>query len=406
METVEGQTLGTHKVRREAAGSKRASGGALQKANRRMRRADVKRLKTGAPDGTLSGLGGLGDFNAFTEREGVGRELRQKFGGLKQGSRVVYPMHVQLQTLIDGAVAGAERIYDLEWLAGDSVFRHLTGGAVPSVDVMYDDLRRLRPEDLEELEAMISRQGLEALSGRKLDEVTIDIDTTVLPLFGNQEYAVPGPNPKYKGRPSYHPILARIAETGTVLGARLRPGDTSLGELDTEDLEQWIDRLRETVGDDTVITARIDAGGDSSAILRALHDKECTCREGQANGQPAHCGDAQKLAHRRRRRLRRADAAGCGTYQRAGWPEGTYRVIAARTTERLRCRQTCLWEGLDWSVNSMSPTILRRHRYAALSTTLVLASNRSSASWLLRHRQGPDGKLRSQRAFPHQAARL
>jgi hypothetical protein len=200
---------------------------------------------------------------------------------------------------------------------------------------------------------MISRQGLEALSGRKVGEVTIDIDTTVLPLFGNQEYAVPGPNPKYKGRPSYHPILARIAETGTVLGARLRPGDTSLGELDTEDLEQWIDRLRETVGDDTVITARIDAGGDSSAILRALHDKGVHFVVKAK--QTANLLTAAML--KKNWRTVDEDAFGEPTrqvaeleFQRAGWPEGTYRVIAARTTERLRCRQTCLWEGLDWSV--------------------------------------------------------
>ena len=83
---------------------------------------------------------------------------------------------------------------------------------------------------------------------RRFAEVFIDIDTTVTPLFGEQEGARPGPNPRYHGRPSYHPILARVAQTGTIVGARLRPGDTGLGELDVEDVEQWLDRTRAAVG--------------------------------------------------------------------------------------------------------------------------------------------------------------
>ena len=46
----------------------------------------------------------------------------------------------------------------------------------------------------------------------------------------DHEGALPGYNPRYHGRPSYHPILARWAEVDAVVGARLRPGDTSLGE--------------------------------------------------------------------------------------------------------------------------------------------------------------------------------
>ncbi len=54
------------------------------------------------------------------------------------------------------------------------------------------------------------------LTSRK--EVHLDIDTTVNPLFcevGEIEGAEIGPNAKYRGRPSYHPVLARIAETDT-----------------------------------------------------------------------------------------------------------------------------------------------------------------------------------------------
>ena len=129
------------------------------------------------------------------------------------------------------------------------------------------------PDELEALEAIVADHGLRLLRAQKPDRVTIDVDTTVTPAFGHQEGALPGSNPRYHGRPSYHPILARIAETDTVLGARLRSGDTALGESDVEDLEHWLDRAREAAGREAVITVRIDAGGDCCALLNAVHER-------------------------------------------------------------------------------------------------------------------------------------
>jgi hypothetical protein len=177
-------------------------------------------LKRGPDDPALSGVGGLVDFSAFVQRERLGRRLSRDFGHLKTGKQVVYPMHTQMQLLIDAAVVGARRVFDFEWLATDPIFEHLAGGAVPSIDTLYDDLRRFGPEELESLEALVAEQGLRLLRERRLERLTVDIDTTVMPLFGHQEGAVPGSNPRYHGRPSHHPILARIAETDTVFGAR------------------------------------------------------------------------------------------------------------------------------------------------------------------------------------------
>jgi hypothetical protein len=72
----------------------------------------------------------------------------------------------------------------------------------------------------------------------------------------------------------HHPILARIAETDTVFGARLRPGDIGLGETDVEDVEQWFDRAREAAGPKALITVRIDTGGDCAALLGAIQTGE------------------------------------------------------------------------------------------------------------------------------------
>jgi len=324
-----------------------------QSANRRVRRGWARSVRTGKTDPTLSGLGGLVSFNAFTQNEKLGARLRRDFGHLKMGRGVVYPMHTQMQLLLDASIAGARRVFDFEALAADPVFVHLAGGAVPSCDVVYDDLRRFGPSELEDLEALVAEHGLKSVRKKRLREITVDIDTTVTPLFGAQEGAVPGPNPRYHGRPSYHPILARIAETDTVLGARLRHGDTGLGERDTEDIEQWIERLHQACPK-AVITARIDAGGDCVALLSAIDRTQAyfVVKMKQTSNL------VSDVFHTKSWRTTERDAFDKPTrqvaiidFKRNDWPEGRYRVIAVRTTERESGKQVQLWDDLDYSVH-------------------------------------------------------
>jgi hypothetical protein len=263
-------------------------------------------------------------------------------------------MHTQMQLLVDAFVAGAKRVFDFEWLAGDPLFTHLAGGAVPSIDVLYDDLRRFGPEELETLEQLVAEQGLEPVRAARWKELTVDIDTTVTPLFGSQEGAVPGPNPRYHGRPSYHPILARIAETNTVLGARLRRGDTSLGEGDVEDVTQWLGRLHEAAPS-AIVTVRIDAGGDCAALMKAVDDSRAYFVVKAKL--TANLVSAVLWKNTTWRTVDR-DAFGNPTrqvaeiaFERADWPKGKYRVVAMRTNERDTGRQVQLWENLDYSVS-------------------------------------------------------
>lgn len=312
-------------------------------------------MARGPDDPALSGVGGLVDFNAFVQREKLGQQLARDFGHLKSGKQVVYPIHTQIQLLIDAAIVGARRVFDFEWLAADPLFEHLAGGAVPSIDTLYDDLRRFGPDEREQLEAVVTDHGLRLLRERRPKRVTIDIDTTVTPVFGHQEGAAPGSNPRYHGRPSYHPILARVAETDTVLGARLRTGDTSLGKADVEDVEVWLDRAREAAGPDAVITTRIDAGGDCAALLSAINGRKSLFVV-KAKQTPNLLGAAMQTT-----RWQTVDRDADGNpsrqaaeidFQRDDWPSGNerYRVLAVRTNERDSGRQVCLWEGLDLSV--------------------------------------------------------
>jgi hypothetical protein len=57
---------------------------------------------------------------------------------------------------------------------------------------MYRDMARFDDQAITDLERLMSREGLRMLRGRKFARVHLDVDTTVEPLFGCQQGAVPG----------------------------------------------------------------------------------------------------------------------------------------------------------------------------------------------------------------------
>lgn len=342
-----------HKVRRLGVGGKRGPGWEYQRRGRRVRRPDPRRVQHGRVDPSVSGVAGLVPFDAFLRDLGVGRRLAGLFNHLKSSQGLVYSMGSQLQLLIDVAAAGEERVFGVEYLAGDPVFKHLAGGAVPSLDTVYRDLRRFDEGSLEALEGFMAEQGLRVVPTGRC-RLHLDLDSSVMPLFGSQEGALPGPNPRYHARPSYHPLLGVIAETGTCVGARLRPGDTSLGENDSPTFVAWIGRLRRHVGPRALLTVRLDAAGDCAELLRSF-DAAGVRFLVKLRVTPNVIGALVTQPH-----WRTVDRDADGkptrqvatlTFQRESWLAlgGGHRVVAIRHNDRESGNQLRLWEDDDLS---------------------------------------------------------
>ncbi len=258
-------------MRRDVAGGKRGDG---HERKRRVRRPDPEIIRRGKPDPTVTGVAGLVGFGGFVRRLGIDRELHADFDRLKSGSGVVYPMGIQLRLLTDAFAVGETRVFGLEGLAADPLFVYLAGGVVPSIDTLYDDLDRFDAAALAALEDKVAEHGLVRVPQVRASFVHFDLDTSVLPIFGAHEGAVPGPNPKYRGRPSYHPMLARIAETGTIVGAQLRRGDTGFGVDDVPTMRRWVRRAKKKLRRDASLCVRIDSAGDCAEVLHALHEEQ------------------------------------------------------------------------------------------------------------------------------------
>lgn len=260
-----------HKARRDVLGGQRGDG---HQRKRRVRRPNPRTIHLGKPDPHLTGVAGLVGFGAYLYELGIDRVLHKLFNHLKTGNRTVYVMGIQLRLLIDLFVVGEFRIFGLEALAADPLFVRLCGGVVPGLDTPYRDVRRFDAPAIDALEALMAAQGLALLGRRRGSKVHVDIDTTVEPLFGDTiEGAELGYNPHYHGRPSYHPVVIRIAETDTMVGALLRPGNTTFGAAEIPAITKAIDRAREAAGPDALLYARIDSSGDCTEVMSAIDQR-------------------------------------------------------------------------------------------------------------------------------------
>ncbi len=108
---------------------------------------------------------------------------------------------------------------------------------------------------------------VEALAGQ--DRVVLEFDSTIEILYGQQEGAERGLNPKKPGRLSYHPLLVRDRISDLVLNHRLRPGSAAAASDALPFVHQTLDLVKQS-GANKKILARADAAFETDPVLSAL----------------------------------------------------------------------------------------------------------------------------------------
>lgn len=74
-----------------------------------------------------------------------------------------------------------------------------------------------------------------------LKHVTLDVDSTTLPCYGNQiEGTVRGYNPRHHGRNSHHPLLAMVDSVRMIANFWLRNGNAGTANNLSSFLEQTL----------------------------------------------------------------------------------------------------------------------------------------------------------------------
>jgi len=174
----------------------------------------------------LTAYGGLLPVATMLEKLGF-PQLVEETLTVKRITRAM-PMYQFVLAMVLAGYVGFSRLHHLRYLEREPMLRGIL------------KVLRLPPQCtfwrfLASLHLGVARQLLEVqrrMRGRvwdaahvRLSTVTLDTDTTVHTLFGNQMGGRKSYNPKNKGKKSYQPILTFLAETREYVSGELRHGD-------------------------------------------------------------------------------------------------------------------------------------------------------------------------------------
>lgn len=112
---------------------------------------------------------------------------------------------------------------------------------VASVSTFSRFFRRFGRRQVEEVFGYLSSWFWGRVNGRSW---TVDLDSSVLTRYGEQEGSKLGYNPSHRGKRCHHPLMAFAAECRMVITAWLRPGDTS----DCNNIENFFREVMAVLG--------------------------------------------------------------------------------------------------------------------------------------------------------------
>lgn len=205
-------------------------------------RRGPRNLRVAADGVGLTQFGGVALIEQFFRRIGLQGALSQHIRFVQRNSR--YSISESLEALIYPLLLGLGRIETTEPLRYNGVFHYLAG--LPG----YPDAITLR-RFLERF-ARVGRNALLKLHDRwraamivRQRRVVFDLDSTVRTVYGRQQQAQVGYNPKKRGRPSYLPLLCFEGQTQDCWEGSYHPGNTSVATVTIPLLERAFAKLPE-----------------------------------------------------------------------------------------------------------------------------------------------------------------
>jgi hypothetical protein len=221
----------------------------------------------------LTPYGGLLPVATMLEKVGF-RSLVEETLTVARRTRVMSVYQFVLAMVLC-AYVGFSRLYHVRFIARDPILAGiLKVTQLPPQSTFWRFLASLSVNVVQQI-LSIQRQMRErvwAAANVQLYTATLDTDTTVHTLYGNQMGARKSYNPKNKGKKSYQPMLTFIAETREYLWGGLRNGDRPSGKEIARHIGEAVKALPSVV---KRILARADSGFYCWEAVEAYEKAKC-----------------------------------------------------------------------------------------------------------------------------------
>jgi hypothetical protein len=193
----------------------------------------------------------------FLNVAGIRELLKEHVQINKRESKFSPDMLSQLVILQN--ILGYGRVENSKSLDQDEVMKDKLGiENYPDPETFRDELKRYTEDNIEGL-FLVNQKVIDIicrLGGSR--SVDLHIDAKVITVFGDQEKAEVGYNPRYNGRKSYHLKVCTIEPYGFILAIQLEPGTS----VSSTDFIGFYKKCLDAVPQDrlTVQTIRLDSG--------------------------------------------------------------------------------------------------------------------------------------------------
>jgi hypothetical protein len=250
----------------------------VNKNNTTKARKTPPKVSFESSDPNLTSQAGLIPVIRFLDGLNLIRNLKNVISR-KRGSSAVYQLADIVQIAVVAFVAGATSLSGMIAVWADPVLRRLAGYVKIPHETQFGRLwKEFQWSTVSSLEYLnhlmrhqawgkVMEQGLTYFWHLRL--LWIDVDSTIITVFGKQEGAEKGYNPEHKGRLSYHPLLAFCAYTKEILQGWFRSGSAYTANGTVEFLRQLFAQMPKRIR----YIVRGDSGFFDGEIFSFLEEK-------------------------------------------------------------------------------------------------------------------------------------
>jgi hypothetical protein len=227
---------------------------------------EIHRIEEEFTGKNLTRFGGSGLIRRFFKRHQIKEQIEKRIS-VEARRKSKYSVGDILLSCLYGMFLGYPRPGQMEILSTDRVFQCI-GGLVsfPVQSTISRFLSSLKVIVAREI-ASFNFDLLMKLRGnfKGWKRITLDLDSHVTAVYGNQQRAGLGYNPKKKGRKSYHPLLCFVGESRDYIGGLFRSGTHHSSYNAVKFLKSLIKKLPSHIKD---IKLRADSGFFSGDMIR------------------------------------------------------------------------------------------------------------------------------------------
>lgn len=233
----------------------------------------------------LTHYGGLFLIQRFCNKLDLRRRLKRTLAAAPDWSDFD-PVDVILMLLFL-LIVGVQRINKSDKLQYDGFFLSLLGlQTLPDESSIRRFLKRLSPQAIRQLVCLHDKLRRELFSiPSPRSSLTFHLDSVVLTVWGKQQGARLGYNPKARGRRSYHPILCFEDHGQEFWHGSLRPGDAASNTGARYFVQRCLSKVPTHIARSR-IRILADAGFFSGALINDLDQAGCAysivCRSYEA----------------------------------------------------------------------------------------------------------------------------